>query len=57
MKITNKLKFCLGIFNCVLGLLCVVTLIAGKGRDITGVAMVTCLFSGFGLIIDNLERS
>ena len=56
MRIKNKPKFCLGIINCVLGLLCVVTMIAGKSSGITGIAMVTCLLSGIGLIIDNLER-
>lgn len=56
MKIKNKPRFYLGITNCILGIICAVTLLLGRGREITGIAMVVCLLTGIGSIIDSMEE-
>lgn len=58
IKIKDKPRFCLGIINCILGILCVITLIVGRSssREITSIAMVVCLLTGMGSIIDSVEK-
>lgn len=56
MKIKDKPRFYLGITNCILGIICAVTLLLGRGREITGIAMVVCLLTGIGSIIDSMEE-
>lgn len=56
MKIKDKPRFYLGITNCILGTACAVTLLLGRGREITGIAMVMCLLTGIGSIIDSMEE-
>lgn len=56
MKIKDKPRFYLGITNCILGTACAVTLLLGRGREITGIAMVVCLLTGIGSIIDSMEE-
>lgn len=57
MKITNKGRFCHGVFNCVLSILVAFTIITGKSSNITlsVIALITCSLTGIFTIIDNIE--
>lgn len=58
MRITNKGRFCHGVFNCSLGAIVAITMIIGKSHDITlsVIAMILCFLTGIGTIIDNVEK-
>lgn len=56
MKIKDKPRFYLGVTNCILGIICAVTLLLGRGGELTGIAMVACLLTGIGSIIDSMEE-
>lgn len=56
MKIKDKPRFYLGVTNCILGTTCAVTLLLGRGREITGMAMDVCLLTGIGSIIESVEK-